>query len=71
MRLLLAEDDVLLSAMLAKGFRENAYAVDVVADGDAAVFQAAVNDYDVAVLDVMMPKRDGLSVCRELRRRAR
>ena len=69
MRLLLAEDDPYLSTMLAKGLREHAYAVDVVGDGDAAIFQAAVNDYDVAVLDVTMPKRDGLAVCRELRRR--
>jgi two-component system copper resistance phosphate regulon response regulator CusR len=69
MRLLLAEDDPYLSAMLSKGLREHAYAVDVVGDGDAAVFQAAVNEYDVVVLDVMMPKRDGFAICRELRRR--
>jgi two-component system copper resistance phosphate regulon response regulator CusR len=69
MRLLLAEDDPYLSAMLSKGLREHAYAVDVVADGDAAVVQAAVNEYDLIVLDVMMPRRDGFAVCRELRRR--
>ena len=69
MRLLFAEDDRYLSAMLSKGLREHAYAVDVVADGDAAIVQAAVNEYDVIVLDVMMPKRDGLAVCRALRRR--
>ncbi len=69
MRLLLAEDDPYLSAMLSKGLREHAYAVDVVTDGDAAVAQSAVYDYDVVVLDVMMPKRDGFAVCRELRRR--
>lgn len=69
MRLLLAEDDPYLSAMLSKGLREHAYAVDVVADGDAAVVQAAVNEYDLVVLDVMMPRRDGFAVCRELRRR--
>ncbi|MDB4882146.1 MAG: OmpR family two-component response regulator [Gemmatimonadetes bacterium] len=69
MRLLLAEDDPYLSAMLSKGLREHAYAVDVVADGDTAVVQAAVNEYDLVVLDVMMPKRDGFAVCRELRRR--
>ena len=68
MRLLLAEDDPYLSAMLSKGLREHAYAVDVVSDGNAAVVQAAVNDYDLVVLDVTMPKRDGFSVCRELRR---
>lgn len=69
LRLLLAEDDPYLSAMLSKGLREHAYAVDVVSDGDAAVVQAAVNDYDLVVLDVTMPKRDGFSVCREMRRR--
>src|SRR5947209_17356866 len=69
MRLLLAEDDRYLSAMLSKGLREHAYAVDVVADGDAAMVQAAVNEYDVIVLDVMMPKRDGFAVCREIRHR--
>ena len=69
MRLLLAEDDPYLSAMLSKGLREHAYAVDVVADGDSAVVQATVNEYDLVVLDVMMPKRDGFAVCRELRRR--
>lgn len=69
MRLLLAEDDRYLSAMLSKGLREHAYAVDVVPEGDAAVSQAAVNEYDAIVLDVMMPKRDGFAVCREIRRR--
>ena len=69
MRLLLAEDDRYLSAMLSKGLREHAYAVDVVLDGDAAISQAAINEYDAIVLDVMMPKRDGFAACRELRRR--
>jgi DNA-binding response OmpR family regulator len=69
MRLLLAEDDRYLSAMLSKGLREHAYAVDVVPDGDAAIGLAAINEYDVIMLDVMMPRRDGFAVCRELRRR--
>jgi two-component system OmpR family response regulator len=69
MRLLLAEDDELLGASLARGLREHAYAVDLVADGDAALVQAAVTDYDAIVLDVLMPRRDGIEVCRELRRR--
>jgi DNA-binding response OmpR family regulator len=69
MRLLLAEDDRYLSAMLSKGLREHAYAVDVVPDGDAAIGLSAINEYDVIMLDVMMPKRDGFAVCRELRRR--
>jgi two-component system copper resistance phosphate regulon response regulator CusR len=53
--------------MLAKGLREHAYAVDVVADGESALYQSKVNDYDVIILDVMLPRRDGLQVCRELR----
>jgi two-component system copper resistance phosphate regulon response regulator CusR len=69
MRLLLAEDDHYLSAMLSKGLREHAYAVDVVPDGDAAIGLSAITEYDVIVLDVMMPKRDGFAVCREIRRR--
>jgi DNA-binding response OmpR family regulator len=69
MRLLLVEDDAVIASSLAKGLREQAYAVDVATDGDAAVYQAAVNPYDAVVLDVMLPKRDGFAVCRELRRR--
>ena len=69
MRLLLVEDDPVIASSLAKGLRERAYAVDVATDGDAAVYQAAVNPYDAIVLDVMLPKRDGFAVSRELRRR--
>lgn len=69
MRLLLVEDDPTIAASLARGLREHAYAVDTAADGDAAVYQAAINPYDAIVLDVMLPKRDGFAVCRELRRR--
>jgi two-component system copper resistance phosphate regulon response regulator CusR len=66
-RILLAEDERQTAAMLAKGLREEAYAVDLVGDGAAALHAAADNDYDLVVLDVMLPQRDGLSVCRELR----
>jgi len=51
-----------------KGLREEAYAVDIVGDGDSAVYHASINEYDAIILDVMMPRRDGFSVCRELRR---
>lgn len=68
MRLLLAEDDAQLGRTLTKGLRQEAYAVDVVGDGENAVYHAMVNDYDIIILDVMMPRRDGFSVCRELRR---
>jgi DNA-binding response OmpR family regulator len=69
MRILLVEDDAIIASSLSKGLREEAYAVDVATDGDAAVYQAAINPYDAIVLDVMLPKRDGFAVCRELRQR--
>ncbi|HEU5183100.1 MAG TPA: response regulator transcription factor, partial [Gemmatimonadaceae bacterium] len=69
MRLLLAEDDPQLREALARGLREQTFAVDTVADGEHAVIQAAVHGYDAIVLDVLMPRRDGLEVCRELRNR--
>lgn len=69
MRILLAEDDPQLRDTLSRGLREQAFAVDTVADGERALVEAAVHDYDIIVLDVLMPRRDGLSVCRELRRR--
>ena len=69
MRLLLVEDDPKLAAAVARGLRVEGYAVDHVGDGDAALRQAAVYDYDAVVLDVMLPARDGLEVCRTLRER--
>lgn len=69
MRVLLAEDDTQLARTLTRGLREHAYAVDAVTDGSAALYQAAVNDYDVIILDVMMPRKDGFAVCSELRAR--
>jgi DNA-binding response OmpR family regulator len=69
MRLLLVEDDAQLAQTLARGLREHAFALDVVGDGDAAVYQASVVPYDLIVLDVLLPKRSGFEVCRELRRR--
>src|SRR5690625_5402958 len=69
MRILLVEDDPQLADTVARGLREHAYAVDVVGDGESAVYRAAVYPYDAIVLDLMLPKRDGLAVCRELRRR--
>ncbi|MBK5188619.1 MAG: response regulator transcription factor [Gemmatimonadaceae bacterium] len=68
MRLLLAEDDAQLGKTLMKGLRQEAYAVDIVADGESALYHASINEYDAIILDVMMPRRDGFSVCRELRR---
>ncbi len=67
MRILLVEDEPDVAQMLAKGLREQTYAVDVETDGETAIFQAQINDYDLIVLDVMLPRKNGFEVCRELR----
>ena len=67
MRILLVEDESDTARMLAQGLREQTYAVDVAADGDVALYQMAIHDYDLLLLDVMLPGKDGLAVCRELR----
>jgi two-component system copper resistance phosphate regulon response regulator CusR len=67
MRILLVEDEPDAARMVAKGLREQTYAVDVVTDGESACFQAAVADYDAIVLDVLLPRQDGFAVCRSLR----
>jgi len=69
-RLLVVEDDAKLAAAIGRGLRHEGYAVDVAADGEAALTQAAVWDYDAIVLDVMLPRRDGFDVCRALRERS-
>lgn len=67
MRILLVEDEPNAAHVLAKGLREQAYAVDVAADGDDALFQVGTTDYDAVVLDVMLPRKDGFAVCRTIR----
>src|SRR5262249_30700738 len=67
MRILLVEDEPDAARILAKGLRRRKYAVDVAADCEEAEYQASVNDYDLIILDVMLPRKDGFEVCRELR----
>ena len=67
MRILLVEDEPAAAQMLAKGLREQGYAIDVTADGEMALYQASINDYDLVILDVMLPRKDGFQVCREMR----
>ena len=69
MRVLLVEDEPRMANVIAKGLREHSYAVDVAHDGDAGLYQISINDYDIIILDVLLPQRDGFEVCRELRRR--
>jgi two-component system copper resistance phosphate regulon response regulator CusR len=67
MRILLVEDEPTAARMLAKGLREQTYAVDLAADGETAIFQIDTTDYDAIILDVMLPVVDGFTVCRTIR----
>src|SRR3979490_2229480 len=67
MWVLLVEDDEGIIRFLEKGLREAKYALDVAHDGDDALYKASVYGYDAIILDIMIPGRDGLEVCRELR----
>ncbi|HYR77077.1 MAG TPA: response regulator transcription factor [Pyrinomonadaceae bacterium] len=67
MRILLVEDEPRMAQVVAKGLRENSYAVDIAVDGPAALYQTTINDYDLILLDVLLPGADGFEVCRELR----
>jgi two-component system OmpR family response regulator len=71
MRALIIEDDQTIADFVARGLREAGFAVDVAADGDAGLELASTEPYDAAIVDLMLPKRDGLSVIDELRRRGR
>src|SRR5213595_1745333 len=66
-KLLLVEDDPKAVAFLRKGLSENGYAVDIAADGDAGLSRALAGGYDLVVLDVLLPRKDGWAVLRELR----
>ncbi len=67
MRILLVEDEERIAAFIHKGLREELYTVDVARDGAEALDIALASEYDLIVLDVRLPMRDGISVCRELR----
>ena len=67
MRILLVEDDSRMASVIARGLREQSYAVDVAQNGNDGLYQSSINDYDLIVLDVLLPERDGFEVCRELR----
>ena len=67
MRLLIIEDEAKISGFIKRGLKEEGYSVDVAADGEDGYFLATTQDYDLIVLDIMLPKLDGLSLCRRLR----
>ncbi|HKI69804.1 MAG TPA: response regulator transcription factor [Verrucomicrobiae bacterium] len=69
MRILVVEDSVRLQRALTTGLRRAGYAVDAAAEGEEGLWMAQSNDYDVVVLDLMLPRLDGLSLLRKLRAR--
>ena len=71
MRILVVEDDRKVAGFIEMGLREEGYAVDVAKDGEEATVLAHINDYDAILLDLMLPKKNGLQVASELRREGR
>lgn len=69
MRVLVVEDETAIADFLQRGLAEAGYAVDLAADGNEAIDWANIASYDCVVLDWMLPGRDGIAVCQELRRR--
>ena len=69
MRVLLIEDDLKLASFIVKGLKEAGFAVDHSADGEDGLHMASNEPYDAAIIDIMLPKLDGLSLIDELRRR--
>ncbi len=67
MRILLIEDEQRLSDIIKQGLTEQGYAVDQAFDGEEGQFLAESEAYDVIILDLMLPKKDGITVCKELR----
>lgn len=68
MKVLVVEDDKKIARFIAKGLREAGFAVEHIADGEEGLYLALHGDYDVIVMDIMLPKMDGLSVIEEMRR---
>ena len=67
MRILLVEDDLDLAQFIRKGLKEEHYAVDFASDGEEGLALALENSYDLMILDIMLPKLDGLTLCRRVR----
>ena len=68
MRILVIEDEVKIAQFIKRGLKEEGYAVDVAGDGEEGHFMLSSNEYDAIILDLMLPKIDGLTLCRTLRK---
>ena len=67
MRILVVEDEKKIADFIKRGLKEERYAVDVAYDGENGHFLATTNDYDLIILDLMLPKMDGVTMCKKLR----
>lgn len=67
MRILLVEDEKKIASFIERGLKERHYAVDVAQDGEEGLYLAEINPYDLILLDIMLPKKDGVAICRALR----
>ena len=67
MRILLVEDEKRISSFIERGLKEEHFAVDLATDAEEALERAQINPYDLIILDVMLPTKDGITLCRELR----
>ncbi|GMU74334.1 MAG: response regulator MprA [Candidatus Campbellbacteria bacterium] len=67
MRILAVEDEPLIRSVIQSTLQDEHFAVDTATDGEEGAFLAKTNDYDLIILDNVLPKKDGLSICRELR----
>lgn len=68
MRILVIEDEKKITDFIKRGLKEEGYAVDVAYDGEAGRFLARTNEYDLVLLDLMLPKIDGITLCKELKK---
>jgi len=67
MRILVVEDEKRIADFIARGLKEEHYAVDVAYDGEEGLYLAEINTYDMMIFDIMLPKQDGIDICRHLR----
>ena len=67
MRILIVEDQRKMAGFIQRGLKEEKYAVDVAYDAEKALYAADVNEYDLIVLDIMLPRTDGFAICRKIR----
>lgn len=67
MRILLVEDEEKIASFIQRGLAEQRFTVDMAHDGEEGLYLAEINPYDLIILDLMLPKKDGISICRQLR----